>query len=121
MGEVVDFAARLKERPLGDREARKLVEKLHNVQGALQEIYGHIEDAYENLNVMEKECTRVEAFYDETLLELARQIGSENVPVEFFDFSANVVVVPGENGEINLKLEDPEQKFEIVFTPESED
>lgn len=118
MGEIIDFKSRNSSQP--DRESRKLTAKVHDIQDALREIYDHLDNAYENLNTMEKECARVEAFYDEAILELARKIKPENVPVEFLNYSKNLVVEALETGEIQIRWEAPNQEFEIIFTPEEE-
>lgn len=118
MGEVIDFKSRNSSQP--NRESRKLTTKVHDIQDALKEIYAHLDDAYENLNTMETECNRVEAFYDEAILELAKSIGPENVPAEFLDFSKNLVVEVLETGEFQIKWSAPNQEFDIIFIPEED-
>lgn len=115
MGEVIDFASRKREPK--DPEIRKLHEKIHNLQGAMSEIYGHIDDAYGNLNVMETEAGKVEKFYDEVVLELAHRIGGENVPVEFLNFSTRLTPELQDDGSYSLKWQDPKD-LEIIFTPD---
>ena len=120
VGEVIDFKSRQNSGIVQDRETRKLMEKVHDLQDALGEIYDHIESAYENLNTMESECNRVEVYYDETILALAQKIGPENVPVEFLNYSTNIVVEAKETGEVQIKWEAPNKEFEIIFTPDEE-
>lgn len=118
MGEVIDFVSR--KRDPKDPEVRKLHEKIHDLQGAMTEIYGHIDDAYANLNIMEQEVCKVEKFYDETVLELAHRIGGENVPVEFLNYSTRLVPQEQEDGTYKLIWEDVEKTMEIIFTPDPE-
>jgi hypothetical protein len=120
MGEVIDFTTRRREPK--DPEVRKLMEKIHSLQDAMNEIYGHIEDAYGNLNVMETEAGKVEQFYDEVILELARKIGGENVPVEFLNFSTRLTPVLQNDGTYKLELQEEEkvEDLEIIFTPDFE-
>jgi len=118
MGEIIDFASR--KRNPKDPEVRKLHEKIHDLQGAMTEIYGHIDDAYANLNIMEQEVCKVEKFYDETVLELAHRIGGENVPVEFLNYSTRLVPELQEDGTYKLIWEDVEKTMEIIFTPDPE-
>ena len=54
MGEIIDFASR--KRTPKDPETRALMEKIHTLQDTLNEIWGHLDDAYANLNFMEEEC-----------------------------------------------------------------
>ena len=115
MGEVIDFASRKREPK--DPEIRKLHEKIHDLQGAMSEIYGHIDDAYSNLNIMEEEVGKVEKFYDEVVLELAHRIGGENVPVEFLNYSTRLVPELQDDGSYSLKWQDPKD-LEIIFTPD---
>jgi hypothetical protein len=120
MGEVIDFTTRRREPK--DPEVRKLMEKIHSLQDAMNEIYGHIEDAYGNLNVMETEAGKVEQFYDEVILELARKIGGENIPVEFLNFSTRLTPVLQNDGTYKLELQEEEkvEDLEIIFTPDFE-
>jgi len=121
MGEVIDFTTRRREPK--DPEVRKLMEKIHSLQEAMNDIYGHIEDAYGNLNVMETEAGKVEKFYDEVILELARKIGGENIPVEFLNFSTRLTPVLQNDGTYKLELQEEEEKvedLEIIFTPDFE-
>ena len=121
MGEVIDFTTRRREPK--DPEVRKLMEKIHSLQEAMNDIYGHIEDAYGNLNVMETEAGKVEQFYDEVILELARKIGGENIPVEFLNFSTRLTPVLQNDGTYKLELQEEEEKvedLEIIFTPDFE-
>lgn len=115
MGEVIDFASRKREPK--DPEIRKLHERIHDLQGAMSEIYGHIDDAYSNLNIMEEEVGKVEKFYDEVVLELAHRIGGENVPVEFLNYSTRLVPELQDDGSYSLKWQDPKD-LEIIFTPD---
>ena len=115
MGEVIDFASRKREPK--DPEIRKLHEKIHDLQGTMSEIYGHIDDAYSSLNVMEEEVVKVEKFYDEVVLELAHRIGGENVPVEFLNYSTRLVPELQDDGSYSLKWQDPKD-LEIIFTPD---
>ena len=121
MGDIVDFSAHKHRKPSKARQNSKTVHRLEGLQEALSDIYGHIEDAYENLKIMEVECARVEAFYDETLLEFAKDIGPGNVPSEFLDYSTSVTAVTDDMGNITLKLEEADPAIEIIFTPESEE
>lgn len=119
MGEVIDFTTRRREPK--DPEVRKLMEKIHSLQDAMNEIYGHIEDAYGNLNVMETEAGKVEQFYDEVILELARKIGGENIPVEFLNFSTRLTPVLQNDGTYKLELQEEKvEDLEIIFTPDFE-
>ena len=119
MGEVIDFTTR--RRKPKDPEVRKLMEKIHSLQDAMNEIYGHIEDAYGNLNVMETEAGKVEQFYDEVILELARKIGGENIPVEFLNFSTRLTPVLQNDGTYKLELQEEKvEDLEIIFTPDFE-
>lgn len=118
VAEIIDFNSRKSLGKTQDREVRKLTEKVRDLQDALGEIYDHIENAYENLNTMETECNRVEVYYDETLLALAQKVGPENVPVEFLNYSTNLIVEALETGEVQIKWEAPNKEFEIIFTPE---
>ena len=120
MGEVIDFTTRRREPK--DPEVRKLMEKIHSLQEAMNDIYGHIEDAYGNLNVMETEAGKVEKFYDEVILELARKIGGENIPVEFLNFSTRLTPVLQNDGTYKLELQEEEkvEDLEIIFTPDFE-
>ena len=118
MGEVIDFASR--KRDPKDPEVRKLHEKIHDLQSAMSEIYGHIEDAYSNLNIMEQEVGKVEKFYDETILELAHRIGGENVPVEFLNYSTRLVPELQDDGSYKLNWQDIEEQIEIIFTPDAD-
>ena len=120
MGEVIDFTTRRREPK--DPEVRKLMEKIHSLQDAMNEIYGHIDDAYGNLNVMETEAGKVEKFYDEVILELARKIGGENIPVEFLNFSTRLTPVLQNDGTYKLELQEEEkvEDLEIIFTPDFE-
>ena len=122
MGEVIDFTTRRREPK--DPEVRKLMEKIHSLQEAMNDIYGHIEDAYGNLNVMETEAGKVEQFYDEVILELARKIGGENIPVEFLNFSTRLTPVLQNDGTYKLELQEEEEEkvedLEIIFTPDFE-
>ena len=121
MGDVVDFSTHRQNKPSKARKNHKLAHRLEGLQSALSDIYGHIEDAYENLKIMEIECARVEAFYDESLLEFAKEIGPGNVPAEFLEYSTSVTAVADEIGNITLKLEEADPAIEIIFTPESEE
>jgi len=119
MGEVIDFTTRRREPK--DPEVRKLMEKIHSLQDAMNEIYGHIDDAYGNLNVMETEAGKVEKFYDEVILELARKIGGENIPVEFLNFSTRLTPVLQNDGTYKLELQEEKvEDLEIIFTPDFE-
>jgi len=119
MGEVIDFTTRRREPK--DPEVRKLMEKIHSLQEAMNEIYGHIDDAYGNLNVMETEAGKVEKFYDEVILELARKIGGENIPVEFLNFSTRLTPVLQNDGTYKLELQEEKvEDLEIIFTPDFE-
>jgi len=119
MGEVIDFNTRRREPK--DPEVRKLMEKIHSLQEAMNEIYGHIDDAYGNLNVMETEAGKVEKFYDEVILELARKIGGENIPVEFLNFSTRLTPVLQNDGTYKLELQEEKvEDLEIIFTPDFE-
>jgi len=119
MGEVIDFTTRRREPK--DPEVRKLMEKIHSLQDAMNEIYGHIDDAYGNLNVMETEAGKVEKFYDEVILELAKKIGGENIPVEFLNFSTRLTPVLQNDGTYKLELQEEKVKdLEIIFTPDFE-
>jgi len=119
MGEVIDFTTRRREPK--DPEVRKLMEKIHSLQEAMNDIYGHIEDAYGNLNVMETEAGKVEQFYDEVILELARKIGGENIPVEFLNFSTRLTPVLQNDGTYKLELQEEKvEDLEIIFTPDFE-
>lgn len=117
MGEVIDFTTR--RRKPKDPEVRKLMEKIHTLQDAMNEIYGHIDDAYGNLNVMETEAGKVEKFYDEVILELAKRIGGENIPVEFLNYSQRLQPILQNDGTYKLELQE-EPEIEIVFTPDFE-
>ena len=116
MGQVIDFASR--KRTPKDPETRKMYDKIHTLQETLSEIWGHIDDAYANLNFMEEECGKVEQFYDEVVLELARKIGGENIPVEFLNYSKNVVPELQSDGTYKMVVKEPE--FEIIFTPDED-
>jgi len=116
MGEIIDFASR--KRTPKDPETRALMDKIHDLQETLQEIWGHIDDAYGNLNYMEQECGKVEGFYDDVVLELAHKIGSENIPVEFLNYSKNVVPELQSDGTYKMVIKEPE--MEIIFTPEED-
>ena len=116
MGEIIDFASR--KRTPKDPETRALMEKIHTLQDTLNEIWGHLEDAYANLNFMEEECGKLEKFYDEVVLELARKIGGENIPVEFLNYSKNVVPELQSDGTYKMVIKEPE--MEIIFTPEED-
>lgn len=119
MGEVIDFTTR--RRKPKDPEVRKLMDKIHSLQDAMNEIYGHIEDAYGNLNVMETEAGKVEKFYDEVILELAKKIGGENIPVEFLNFSTRLTPVLQNDGTYKLELQEEKvEDLEIIFTPDFE-
>ena len=119
MGEVIDFTTRRREPK--DPEVRKLMEKIHSLQDAMNEIYGHIDDAYGNLNVMETEAGKVEKFYDEVILELAKKIGGENIPVEFLNFSTRLTPVLQNDGTYKLELQEEKvEDLEIIFTPDFE-
>ena len=119
MGEVIDFATR--QREPRDPEVRKLMEKIHTLQEAMSEIYGHIDDAYGNLSVMETEAGKVEKFYDEVILELAKKIGGENIPVEFLNFSTRLTPVLQNDGTYKLELQEEKvENLEIIFTPDFE-
>jgi hypothetical protein len=119
MGEVIDFTTRRREPK--DPEVRKLMEKIHSLQDAMNEIYGHIDDAYGNLNVMETEAGKVEKFYDEVILELARKIGGENIPIEFLNFSTRLTPVLQNDGTYKLELQEEKvEDLEIIFTPDFE-
>ena len=116
MGQVIDFASR--KRTPKDPETRKMYEKVHTLQETLSEIWGHIDDAYANLNFMEEECGKVEQLYDEVVLELARKIGGENIPVEFLNYSKNVVPELQADGTYKMVIKEPE--IEIIFTPDED-
>ena len=116
MGEIIGFASR--KRTPKDPETRALMEKIHTLQDTLNEIWGHLEDAYANLNFMEEECGKLEKFYDEVVLELARKIGGENIPVEFLNYSKNVVPELQSDGTYKMVIKEPE--MEIIFTPEED-
>ena len=116
MGEIIDFASR--KRTPKDPETRALMEKIHTLQDTLNEIWGHLDDAYANLNFMEEECGKLEKFYDEVVLELARKIGGENMPVEFLNYSKNVVPELQSDGSYKMVIKEPE--MEIIFTPEED-
>jgi hypothetical protein len=116
MGQVIDFASR--QRSPKDPETRNLMDRLHNLQDTLTEVWQHLDDAYANLNFMEEECGKLEKFYDETVLELARHMGSENIPVEFLNYSKNAVPELQEDGSYKIVLKEPE--MEIIFTPEED-
>lgn len=116
MGQVIDFTSR--KRTPKDPETRKMYEKIHTLQETLSEIWGHIDDAYGNLNYMEEECGKVEKVYDEVVLELARKIGGENIPVEFLNYSKNVVPELQSDGTYKMVIKEPE--MEIIFTPEED-
>lgn len=121
MGDVIDFGTHRQKNSSKTKQSSTLAYRLEGLQEVLGEIYGHIEDAYENLKIMEVECSRVEAFYDETLLEFAKDVGPGNVPSEFLDYSTSVTAVKDEMGIITLKLEEIDPAIEIIFTPESEE
>lgn len=116
MGEIIDFASR--KRTPKDPETRALMEKIHTLQDTLNEIWGHLEDAYANLNFMEEECGKLEKFYDEVVLELARKIGGENIPIEFLNYSKNVVPELQSDGSYKMVIKEPE--MEIIFTPDED-
>ena len=116
MGEIIDFASRT--RTPKDPETRKMYEKIHTLQETLNEIWGHLDDAYANLNFMEEECGKVEKVYDEVVLELARKIGGENIPVEFLNYSKNVVPELQSDGTYKMVIKEPE--MEIIFTPDED-
>lgn len=116
MGEIIDFASR--KRTPKDPETRALMEKIHTLQDTLNEIWGHLDDAYANLNFMEEECGKLEKFYDEVVLELARKIGGENIPIEFLNYSKNVVPELQSDGSYKMVIKEPE--MEIIFTPEED-
>ena len=116
MGEIIDFASR--KRTPQDPETRKMYEKIHTLQDTLNEIWGHLDDAYANLNFMEEECGKLEKFYDEVVLELARKIGGENIPVEFLNYSKNVVPELQSDGTYKMVIKEPE--LEIIFTPDED-
>lgn len=116
MGQVIDFASR--KRTPKDPETRALMEKLYNLQEAMREIWQHVDDAYENLGYMEDECGKVETFYDETVLELAKKVGGENIPVEFLNYSKNVVPELQPDGSYKMVIKEPE--LEIIFTPDED-
>ena len=116
MGQVIDFTSR--KRTPKDPETRKMYEKIHTLQETLSEIWGHIDDAYANLNFMEEECGKVEKFYDEVVLELAKKIGGENIPVEFLNYSKNVVPELQSDGTYKMVIKEPE--MEIIFTPDED-
>jgi len=116
MGEIIDFASR--KRTPKDPETRALMEKIHTLQDTLNEIWGHLDDAYAILNFMEEECGKLEKFYDEVVLELARKIGGENIPVEFLNYSKNVVPELQSDGSYKMVIKEPE--MEIIFTPEED-
>ena len=117
MGEVIDFASRKREPK--DPEVRKLHEKIHDLQSTMSEIYGHIDDAYTSLNMMEQEAGKVEKFYDEVILELAHYVGGENVPVEFLNYSTRLIPELQDDGSYSLRIEDPKD-LEIIFEPDFE-
>ena len=117
MGEVIDFKARQKKPK--DKEVADLLQKIDLLQDALKDIYYHVDDAYRSLNMMEEECGKVEKVYDQTILELSRRIGSENIPVEFLHYSRNVKPQVQEDGSIHLIWE-PEEDIEITFTPDED-
>jgi len=116
MGQVIDFTSR--KRTPKDPETRAIMERIHGLQETLQEIWGHIDDAYGNLNYMEDECGKVETFYDEVILELASKIGGENIPVEFLNYSKNVV--PELQSDDTYKMVVKEPELEIIFTPDED-
>ena len=118
MGQVIDFASR--QRSPKDPETRALVDRLHTLQETLTEVWQHLDDAHANLNFMEEECGKLEKFYDEVILELAKKIGSENMPVEFLNYSRNAVPELQSDGTYKIVIRDPEDNFEIIFTPDED-
>jgi len=116
MGQVIDFTSR--KRTPKDPETRAIMDRLHLLQETLQDIWSHIDDGYANLNLMEEECGKVEKFYDEVVLELAKRVGGENVPVEFLNYSKNVVPELQSDGTYKMVIKEPE--LEIIFTPDED-
>ena len=117
MGDIIDFRSR-KKYP-ADAESALIINRLNNLQNALRDVYKHIEDGWESMQIMETEAEKVEKAYDEVLCDLSDVMGAENIPVEFLEYSKNVRVDCQEDGSFKLVWE-PNQDFHIVFTPEED-
>ena len=85
MGDIIDFRSR-KKYPK-DAETSLIMNRLSNLQNALRDVYKHIEDGWESMQIMETEAAKVEKAYDEVLCDLSDVMGAENIPVEFLEYS----------------------------------
>ena len=78
MGDIIDFRSR-KKYPK-DAETSLIMNRLSNLQNALRDVYKHIEDGWESMQIMETEAAKVEKAYDEVLCDLSDVYGSREYP-----------------------------------------
>lgn len=104
MSNVIDFNSRKK------YEGSEIERRLERLMHTLDEIYAHIQDVNSGLDKMESESQRVEEAFDSVLKEYADQVGADNIPVEYLNYSSFAIPVIKDNGDM-----------ELVFMPENDE
>lgn len=81
---------------------KRLEGRLKTMLGVLDSVYQHVNEGYAQVAAMEKQCDLIQAAYDELLKEFIDQVGPNNVPVEYLNYSNNLQVELV-NGQVVLK------------------
>lgn len=81
---IINLAARKKV-----IEAEKQVKSLI---GLLNSVYSHLNEAYEQISVMETQCDKIQELYDTTLKEYIDTVGADKVPLEYLNYTTSVEV-----------------------------
>ena len=96
MGKVVELKVKQRTTPL-ERELDDLIR-------LLSEMYIHLNDAMESLNIMETECDKIEALYNSILLKYEDEVGHENIKMKYLEFSSKAKAELGPDGQVRLVL-----------------
>ena len=95
--DVINLAAR-----------KKVVESEKQVKsliGLLNSVYSHLNEAYEQISVMENQCDKIQELYDTTLKEYVDTVGADKVPLEYLNYTTSVEVEIL-NGKVVLRWKD---------------
>ena len=101
MGKVVKLDVKRRYNPLE--------KELEDLMRLLSEMYVHLNEAMEALNVMEHECDKIEALYNSILLRYADEVGHENIKMKYLEFSSQAVAELGPDGQVRLVLKEKKE------------
>ena len=97
--------------PGKERQIDILEKQLTEISATLDKKYEELNVIHGVLNTLEYEVSLVEKRYIQQLREYARAIGTENVPVGFFEYSTDAIVYNTSRGfEISYENEDAEEE-----------